>query len=130
MNSNKHVDGDGPGPRPAKTERLRRRYLNLGIGELAATAAFIVAAVYFVTPRLPRDQDRMAFWAALIPLLVILVAAGLYWLLARTWVGRTVMPRSLARTYKALRAVCLVLLVGGLVGVACGGRPAPASASS
>ena len=51
------------------------------------------------------------------PLLVILVHAGAYWLLARDWVMRGEMPRGLARLYRAFRAIDAVLLVAGLVGV-------------
>jgi hypothetical protein len=100
-----------------KREARRSKYLSLGAGELVAAAVFAAAALFFVTPRLPQVQDRAALWSALVPLLVVLVAAGLYWLLARTWVERIAPPRGLAITYRALRIAFLVLLTGGLVGV-------------
>lgn len=95
----------------------RRKYLSLGIGELTAAAVFFSVALLFVTPRLPQAQDRVALWAALVPLLAVLAAAGLYWLLARTWVERVVMPRHLAIAYRVLRIGLLVLLGGGLGGM-------------
>ena len=100
-----------------KREVRRRKYLNLGSGELVAAAVFAIVALFFVTPRLPQVQDRMALWSALIPLLVVLVAAGLYWLLARAWVERVAMPHALAVTYRVLSIVNLLLLAVGLVGV-------------
>ena len=100
-----------------KRDARRRRYLSLGAGEPAAAAAFVIAGQFFVTPRLPQLQDRVALWSALVPLLVVLVAAGMYWLLARTWVERGVMPRSLAVTYRVLSIALLALLAVGLVGV-------------
>ena len=102
------------------TERrttLRRRYLNLGLGELAACLAFTVVASAMVVPRLESARDAAALWSALLPLLVVLVQAGAYWLAARSWVGRTVMPASLAAVYRAFRLLDVVLLAGGLVGV-------------
>lgn len=100
-----------------KRDARRRKYLSLGAGELVAAAVFAAAALFFVTPRLPQVQDRAALWSALVPLLVVLVAAGSYWLLARTWVERVAMPRGLVITYSVLRIAFLVLLTGGLVGV-------------
>jgi hypothetical protein len=96
---------------------LRRTYLRLGTGELAAAAIFAVVAAGSVAPRLGTPSDRAALWSALAPLLAVLVQAGGYWLAARTWVGETAMPSPLARTYLAFRAVDPVLLGAGLVGV-------------
>lgn len=96
---------------------LRRRYLNLGIGELMAAAVFAVVAAVFVAPRLPGADDVRALWAALVPLLVVLVQAGAYWLGARTWAHHAVMPRPLALVYRACRIVDIALLVAGLIGV-------------
>jgi hypothetical protein len=62
---------------------LRGRYLSLGFGELFAAVVFIGVAFVSVLPLLERPSDALAFWSALIPLLVILVQAGVYWLLAR-----------------------------------------------
>ena len=76
----------------------RRKYLSLGVGELAAAVVFAV-----VLPRLVGEDDRRALWCALIPLLVVLVQAGSYWLLARGWVARRAMPAPLATVYRGFR---------------------------
>ena len=76
---------------------LRRRYLSLGLGELAAAGVFAAVAVSVVMPRLEGPHDSAALWSALAPLLVVLVQAGVYWLLARGWVEQAPMagpPRS------------------------------------
>jgi hypothetical protein len=96
---------------------LRRRYISLGTGELAAGAVFAAVAVTTVIPRLDDHEDQAALWSALIPLLVVLVQAGAYWLLARGWVERRPMPAALAALYRAFRVADAVLLVVGLVGV-------------
>ena len=93
-------------------EVRRRKYLRLGLGELAAAVVFAV-----VLPRLVGDQDQRALWCALTPLLVVLLQAGSYWLLARGWVARGVMPTSLATLYRGFRWADALLLIGGLVGV-------------
>lgn len=100
-----------------KREDRRRKYLKLGTGELAAAAVFAVAALFFVTPRLPEAQDGLALWSALIPLLFVLVSAGVYWLLARSWVERARMPRGVAASYRLVRVVSLLLLAGGVAGL-------------
>lgn len=96
---------------------LRRRYLNLGLGELAACLVFAVVAGVMVVPRLESAGDVAALWSALLPLLVVLLQAGTYWLLARSWVERAAMPASLAAVYRAFRMLDVLLLAGGLVGV-------------
>ena len=53
---------------------LRREYLRLGSGELAAAAVFAAVATRLA------DRAGPALWAAAAPLLVILVDAGAYWL--------------------------------------------------
>lgn len=95
---------------------MRRRYLSLGLGELAATGVFAVEAWLVVLPVLP-DDARVALFCALAPLLVLLIQAGAYWLLARSWLGHTVMPRPLAVTFRVFRVANPLLLAGGLVGV-------------
>jgi len=95
-----------------RREVRRRKYLSLGVGELAAAAVFAA-----VLPRLVGPEDRWAVWFALIPLLVVLLQAGGYWLLARAWVARRPMPASLATVYRAFRWADAMLLTGGLVGV-------------
>lgn len=85
--------------------------MSLGTGELAA------AAVFAAVPQLTGYQDQVALWSALIPLLVILVQAGTYWLLARSWVGQGKMPAALAAAYRAFRVTDPALLLAGLVGV-------------
>ena len=91
---------------------LRRKYLSLGVGELAAAAVFAA-----VLPRLVGPEDRWAAWFALIPLLVVLLQAGGYWLLARDWVARGSMPTPLATVYRTFRWVDALLLIGGLMGL-------------
>ncbi|WP_298943643.1 hypothetical protein [uncultured Microbacterium sp.] len=59
----------------------------------------------------------MALWSALIPLLFVLVSAGVYWLLARAWVERELMPRGVAATYRVLRVASVLILAGGLAGL-------------
>ncbi|MDI9893574.1 MULTISPECIES: hypothetical protein [Nocardiaceae] len=95
---------------------LRRRYLSLGLGELAAAGVFLTIALASVVPRLD-EESRLALWFALVPLLAVLVQAGTYWLLARSWVESHPMPPSLRTIYRAFRKVDLALLVGGLLGV-------------
>jgi hypothetical protein len=105
--------------RPLPEERrreLRRRYLGLGLGELAAAAVFVAVAFGSVGPRLG-DRGAVALTWALVPLVVVLVPAGTYWLAARRWVGRGTMPVALARTYSVLAVVDAVLLLVALVGV-------------
>ncbi|MDL4773949.1 MULTISPECIES: hypothetical protein [Thermomonosporaceae] len=94
--------------------RLRRKYTSLGIGELVAAAVFVTIAVSGV---LPVTNIAPSLWSALLPLLVILVQAGAYWLLARRWAGRAPMPGRMAATYRALRVLDPILLAAGLIGV-------------
>lgn len=101
----------------SQRESLRRKYLSLGIGELVAAAVFTFVTVTFVRPGLPRADDYTALWWAMTPLLVILVQAGVYWLMARSWVHRAPMPTAVARVYRAFRIIDIALLVAGLVGV-------------
>ena len=96
---------------------LRRRYLSLGLGELFAAVVFIWVASVSVLPLLERPSDALAFWSALVPLLVILVQAGVYWLLARRWVRQGTMPRGLAAIYRGFRVLDAVLLLAGLIGI-------------
>ena len=96
---------------------MRRKYLSLGTGELVAAAVFAVVAISVVMPRLEVPQDSAALWSALAPLLIILVQAGAYWLLARNWVELAPMPTSLAAFYRAFRVLDAGFLVAGLVGV-------------
>ena len=100
-----------------RRETLRRKYLSLGTGELVAAAVFAAVAVGIVMPRLETRQDSAALWSALTPLLIILVQAGAYWLLARNWVARAPMPTSLAALYRAFRALDAGFLLAGLLGV-------------
>lgn len=93
---------------------MRRRYLSLGLGELVAAAVFAGVAVTTVAPALD-TTGRRALWGALVPLLVVLVQAGVYWLAARGWVLRGGMPSALASVYRAFRVVDVLLLVAGLV---------------
>jgi hypothetical protein len=100
-----------------RREELRGKYLRLGSGELTAAALFAVLAATAVTPRLSGQDERAALWSALVPLIVVLVQAGAYWLLARGWVERAPMPPAVARLYRAFRIADPVLLAAGLVGI-------------
>lgn len=95
----------------------RRRYLSLGLGELVAAAVFVGAAAMTVAPRFEGEHGAAPLWSALLPLVLILVQGGLYWLLARGWVGRASMPTGLAATYRALRVVNPLLLALGALGI-------------
>ena len=83
--------------------RLRRRYLSLGAGELAAAGAFLLIAVEVVAPWFEDGVRSLALWCALIPLLAVLVQAGFYWLFARSWVVIGTMPSRVAAVYRILR---------------------------
>jgi len=96
---------------------LRGRYLSLGLGELFAALVFVWVAFVSMLPLLEQPTDALAFWSALAPLLVILVQAGVYWLLARRWVKQGTMPPGLAATYRGFRVLDAVLLLAGLVGI-------------
>lgn len=96
---------------------LRRKYLSLGLGELAAAVVFVVVAFTVAIPRLVGADDQAALWSALVPLSVVLVQGGAYWLSARAWVARAPMPTSLATLYRAFRIADVVLLAAGLVGI-------------
>ncbi|GAB7518287.1 hypothetical protein [Rhodococcus sp. no. 34] len=100
-----------------RRKSLRRRYLSLGLGELAAAGVFAAAAVGVVMPRLEGPKDSAALWSALAPLLVILVQAGVYWLLARGWVEQAPMPARLAALYRVFRVLDVLLLAIALLGV-------------
>ena len=96
---------------------LRRRYLSLGLGELAAAGVFAAVAVSVVMPRLEGPKDSAALWSALAPMLVVLVQAGVYWLLARGWVEQAPMPARLAALYRVFRVLDVLLLAIALLGV-------------
>lgn len=79
--------------------QLRRQYLNLGLGELAAVAAFF-GAYWLLRPRLGGDTGTIVI--VLSTLAFVLVQGSAYSLLARTWIpGR--MPVPLAGVYRVLR---------------------------
>lgn len=98
-------------------ERLLRRCTSLGVGELTAAAVFAVVAGSRVLPVIESRRDALALWSALVPLLAILVQPGVYWLLSRSWAGRTRMPAGIAAGYRAFRMLDPILLVLGLIGV-------------
>ncbi|MDV6276594.1 hypothetical protein R3Q06_24140 [Rhodococcus erythropolis] len=100
-----------------RRKSLQRRYLSLGLGELAAAGVFAAVAVSVVMPRLEGAHDSAALWSALAPLLVVLVQAGVYWLLARGWVEQAPMPARLAALYRAFRVLDFAALAVGLLGV-------------
>lgn len=101
----------------ARRKVLRRRFLSLGLGELAAATVFLVIAVNVIKPRLLSANTVIALWSAVVPLLLILVQAGAYWLLARRWVKRSPMPAGLAARFRALRIITLIMLGLGLAGI-------------
>ncbi|MEP7765182.1 hypothetical protein [Sanguibacter sp. 25GB23B1] len=111
-------------PRRADARAL---YLRLGTGELAAAAVFTGTAWWAVAPHMSSPGDVAALWSALVPLLVVLLQAGAYWLLARRWVLASTMPRPLAQVYTVFRFTNRALLAVGLVGVLLWlpGDPAP-----
>lgn len=94
----------------------RRTHLSLGLGELAAAAVFVLVGTTVVSPWLGEDASP-TLWSALVPLVVVLVQGGAYWLLARGWVLRSSMPAPVAQVYRAFRLVDPVLLAAGFGGV-------------
>ena len=56
-------------------------------------------------------------WSALIPLLAVLVQAGIYWLMARSWVELNPMPLVIRALYRVCRVANVPLLAAGLIGV-------------
>ena len=100
-----------------RREALRRKYLGLGAGELTATALFAACAAFVVVPRFEHPAAAGALWSALIPLLVVLAQAGVYWLLARGWVKVGRMPVALAALYTVFRWLNPALLTAGLFGM-------------
>lgn len=94
---------------------LRRTYLRLGTGELVAAIVFAVLAQVTVRPRLPAPDHELVLWVALLPLEVVLLQAGVYWLLARSWLLRAPMPAATATAYRCLRAATALLLVVSLL---------------
>ena len=114
-----------PSGSESRRRALDRRLLNLGTGELVAAAVFAGVAVVAVMPRLGDRGDVVALWAALLPLLVILVQAGVYWLLSRGWAGRGRMPARVAAVYRAFRVLDPVLLLAGLAVAVAFAPPTP-----
>ncbi|UFU04263.1 hypothetical protein LQF12_06695 [Ruania suaedae] len=91
---------------------LRATYRRLGTGELAAATAFSMA--YLLVRDRFTAQDQIALGLAMVPLVLILVQAGAYWLLALRWVGVAAMPSPLAGIYAAFRWANPVVLAGSL----------------
>lgn len=90
---------------------LRRKYLSLGLGELAAVALFICVVLLWSGLGLGSDQARICFLVGFAPLVVILIQAGAYWLLARTWVQIRPIPRRLVRLYRVFQVLDVFILV-------------------
>ena len=95
-----------------RRQDLRGTYLRLGLGELVSACLFGVIALLRLADS--SSATRVAIWGGLAPLLVVLVQAAIYWLLARSWVGSRTMPAGLAGVYGWLRVVNVALLVVGL----------------
>ncbi|MEO8829180.1 hypothetical protein [Lapillicoccus sp.] len=99
----------------ARREGLRRKFLSLGLGELAAAVVFVYIALWVVGPKVRDERSMLTFMVALAPLLLILCQAGAYWLLARSWVKVGSMPRPLALLYRVFRVLnVVVILAAGL----------------
>ena len=96
-----------------RRELRRRQYLSLGLGELVAAGVFGGVATWYGAYL--GWQGRAAVAGAVGPLVLVLVAAGFYWLLARRWVGVAPMPRAIALAYLGLGLLAVLLLAGGLV---------------
>lgn len=100
-----------------RRDRLRRTYLSLGAGELVAASVFALMAHFSVAPRL-NGPDTLALWSALVPLIVVLVQGGAYWVLARSWVGGAERaPEGVRTAYRLFRVVDPVLLGAGALGL-------------
>ncbi|ANS79027.1 hypothetical protein SGUI_1631 [Serinicoccus hydrothermalis] len=99
---------------PERRRELLRRYRSLGLGELVAAAVFVVLAAAVLQPRWS-GRDWATLWWGLGPLVLVLVQAGVYWLLARSWVGTGTMPTRPARAYRAFRILDPLLLAVGIV---------------
>lgn len=91
---------------------IKLRLVNLGIGELVAAAVFaFLAAPAVIRAGLPAAP----VWSALAPLLVVLVQAGVYWLV-RSRTNR--LPTPMAASYRVLRVLDAGLLALGVAGIA------------
>ncbi len=88
-----------------------RTLLRLGTGELVAAAVFTVVAARGIAGS---PGAAPAVWSALIPLLVVLVQAGVYWLV-RSRASR--LPIPMLATYRVFRVLNVALLVLGLAGI-------------
>lgn len=95
-------------------EHRRAQFTSLGWGELLAALAFVLAAVAW-SSRLDSSGAVLALWVALVPLLVVLVQAGVYWLAARRWVGCGVMSLPMAHVYRWFRLLDPALLLAAAV---------------
>ena len=93
-----------------RRDYLRARYLSLGWGEATAAAVFVGVAAWTIPDAFASDAV-VAIWWAMAPLLVVLVQAAVYWLIARSWVEAAVMPRRLAQVYRAFSVINVILLL-------------------
>lgn len=94
-------------------QRLSRKLLGLGTGEVVAAAIFVLLAVQ-VTARI--GAAAPALWSALVPLLLVLLQGGVYWLARSRAVGRP-LPTGLGPVYRAFRHLDVGVLILGLIGV-------------
>jgi hypothetical protein len=95
-------------------ETLRRRFLSLGLGEIAAAAIFVV--VPFCLPFIASEDAEAAMWFAMSPLIFVLIQAGIYWLIARRHLPGP-FPCRAATIYRALRILDPFILFGCAIGV-------------
>lgn len=90
---------------------LRRKFLSLGLGELAAVVAFAYIAFWVLGPKVHDERTMVTFMVALVPLLLVLSQAGAYWLLARAWVKVRSMPHPLAVLYRRFLVLNVLVIV-------------------
>lgn len=92
---------------------IRRRYLSLGLGELAAAAS--VGVVWYLVVR--RYDDTATVVVALAVLAWVLVQGGAYWLVALRWIPGGRMPSSVASIHRVFRIVNIGMLAGAAAGI-------------
>lgn len=100
-----------------RRDYLRRRYLELGAGELAAVASFVIALSAIVSTNDLSSQDSQTLWLALAPLEFILLQGAGYWFAARSWVKKTSAPRWFRVLYTFFLWLNPLVLLGGAMAI-------------
>lgn len=90
-------------------QRLRRQYLSTGLGELVATAVFVILLSTTLLPDAP--EQRLAISIAFLPFALSVVPGGIYWLLARVWVLKERPPTWFGRVYRIVRWIGAITIV-------------------